>query len=54
MTDTASPKNEPNNSPQKVVDTPHQKNIFMLRLSPFSMPLNLSRQIPQASAITIP
>ena len=54
MTDTASPKNEPNSSPQIVVDTPHQKNIFIERLSPASIPLNFFSRMPHASAITMP
>ncbi len=54
MTDTASPKNDPNSKPQIVVETPHQKNIFIERLSPVSIFLNFIRRIPQASAMTMP
>ena len=54
ITVTASPKKDPNNRPQIVVETPHQKNIFILRFSPGSMPLNFNRHTAQAIAMTRP
>ena len=54
MTATASPKKLPNMNPQKVVDSPHQKNILTILPMPGSMFLYLRITTAQAIVMTRP